>query len=344
MEFVISFDMRAPDFGAPAKDLWRATLDMAEWGDKLGFNAVAVGEHHASPDGYLPSPLPLIAAIASRTEQAKLRAFTIAPLYEPVKLAEDLSVIQLISEDRLQVIIMAGYRPYEFEMFGTKREDRKDRYLEVYEVLRNAWTGKEFEYKGRKVTITPQPNEPPKLLLGGAHPAVARRAARIADGYYPPGGQYWDIYREERLKLGKTDPGESFHMLGPIYTYVTHDKEAAWEKVLPHAVHCVESYTEWTVEAYGRASGPFADGVDPKELRDSGAYQILTPEECTEMIMKMDDATSLCLFPLLGGLDPEFAWEGLKLFEKEVWPHVKHRAADQYVPRFDEMETKHDER
>jgi len=333
MEFVICFDMRAPDFGAPINELYRAALDMSNWADGIGFNAVALGEHHASADGYLPSPLPMCAAIAARTERVNIRSnVLLAPLYEPVKLAEDLSVVQLLSDGRLQVVIGAGYRPYEFQMFGTQRENRKERYLEVFDVLRSAWKGEEFDYKGRKVRVTPQPLSPPPLLLGGAHPAVARRAARIADGFFPPQGENWHVYREERLKLGKPDPGEKFHALGPIYTHVTRDVEAAWDTLLPHAVHCVESYSEWTVEAYGRAAGPFANGVNTDDLRNSGAYQVLTPENAVEMINSMDDVSTFILTPLLGGIDPAFAWEGLKLFEQEVWPKVKHRAADLPIP------------
>ena len=333
MEFVVSFDMRAPDFGAPISELYSAALAMSTWADDVGLNVIALGEHHASDDGYLPSPLPMCAAIAARTERVKIRCnVLLAPLYEPVKLAEDLSVIQILSKDRLQIVIGAGYRPYEFQMFSTRREDRKERYMEVFEVLRNAWSQTEFDYQGRKVRVTPQPDKKPPLLLGGSHPAVARRAARIADGFFPPGGENWHVYREERLKLGKSDPGEKFHALGPIYTHVTHDVEAAWEKITPHAVHCVESYTEWTVEAYGAASGPFAKGVDPEDLRNSGAYQVLTPQQAVAMIDGMDDCSTFILTPLLGGIDPVFAWEGLRLFEQEVWPHVRHRAADLPIP------------
>ena len=108
--------------------------------------------------------------------------------------------------------------------------------------------------------------------------------------------------------------------------------EAAWDTLLPHAVHCVESYSEWTVEAYGRAAGPFANGVNTDDLRNSGAYQVLTPENAVEMINAMDDVSTFILTPLLGGIDPAFAWEGLKLFEQEVWPKVKHRAADLPIP------------
>ncbi|MFK8047787.1 MAG: hypothetical protein AB8B81_05065 [Halioglobus sp.] len=122
---------------------------------------------------------------------------------------------------------------------------------------------------------------------------------------------------------------------------MTHDVEAAWEKILPHAVHCVESYTQWPVEAYGAAAGPFAKGVDPKKLREAGAYQILSPEQAATLINSMNGVSTFILTPLLGGIDPEFAWKGLKIFEREVWPHVRHRAADMPIPGLDQSRRYH---
>ena len=62
MELVISYDMRAPAFGAHARELYAAALDQVAWADALGFDTVGLGEHHAAPDGYNPSPLMLGAA------------------------------------------------------------------------------------------------------------------------------------------------------------------------------------------------------------------------------------------------------------------------------------------
>jgi alkanesulfonate monooxygenase SsuD/methylene tetrahydromethanopterin reductase-like flavin-dependent oxidoreductase (luciferase family) len=208
-------------------------------------------------------------------------------------------------------------------MFGKRREDRKALYMNAFEVLRKAWTGETFEYEGRSVTVTPRPDPPPRLLLGGTHKAVARRAAHIADGFYPPGGENWHIYRAECLELGKPDPGETCKKLGPIFTHVSKTPDADWERIAPHALHCAQSYGEWTIEAYGRAAGPFAAGVDVNDLRASGAYQVLGPEEAIEMIRGLGRDRTFILTPLLGGLDPALSWQGLKLFEREVWPHVR---------------------
>ncbi len=323
MEFVISFDMRAPAFGAPAQELYDAALDMCAWADRIGFDAVGLGEHHASEDGYLPSPIPMASAIGARTQRITVRPNVIqAPIYDPVKLAEDLSVAQFLCQGRLEVVIGAGYRPYEFQMFGKRREDRKDLYVNAFRFLRQAWSGETFEYEGRSITITPVPQPAPRLLLGGTHPAVARRAAHIADGYYPPAGENWHIYRQTCLELGKPDPGEAFRALGPIFTHVSRDPESDWERIAPHVKHVVESYAAWTVEAYGKAAGPFAGGIDVDNLRAGGAYQVLTPDATVDMIKGLGRDRTFILTPLLGGLDPDLAWQSLRLFEAEVWPQV----------------------
>ena len=323
LEFVISYDMRAPGFGAAPSELYSAALDQCAWADDLGFDCVGLGEHHSAEDGYLPSPLVMAGVIAGRTRRITLRPNALlAPLYDPVKLAEDLAVLQIISAGRLEVVIGAGYRPAEFAMFGKRREDRKALYVEAFEVLRRAFAGEVFEYRGRRVSVTPVPDSPPPLLLGGSHPAVARRAAHMADGYYPPAGENWEIYREECLKLGKPDPGPC-KALGPIFTHVSKTPEADWESIAPHAAHCARSYAEWTVEAYGRAAGPFSAGVDMGDLRRSGAYQVLGPEEAIRMIRGLGPDRTFILTPLLGGLDPGLAWRSLRLFEDEVWPSVR---------------------
>jgi alkanesulfonate monooxygenase SsuD/methylene tetrahydromethanopterin reductase-like flavin-dependent oxidoreductase (luciferase family) len=323
VEFTISFDLRAPDFGAPAADLYAAALDQCAWADSLGFDVIGIAEHHGSDDGYLPAPLVFAAAAAARTRRIALRtSVLLAPLHDPIRLAEDAAVVQILSGGRLLLGLGAGYRPSEFAMFGTDRSERKQRLITAIEVLRAAWSGEPFDYRGRQVRVTPVPDPPPKILLGGAHPAVARRAAHIADGYFPPQGENWDIYREECLKLGKADPGECMR-LGPVFVHVTRDPDAAWQRIAPHAAHVVASYTEWTVEAYGRASGPFAKGVSQEALRDSGAYRILAPEEAVALADELGPNGVYHFTPLLGGLDPAFAWESLRLFEAEVWPHVR---------------------
>ena len=79
IEYVISYDMRAPDFGARPADLYAAALDQVAWADQLGFHSVGLGEHHCSPDGYNPSPIVLACAMAGRTRQIRFRTRTDLP-------------------------------------------------------------------------------------------------------------------------------------------------------------------------------------------------------------------------------------------------------------------------
>ncbi len=83
MELHVTYDMRAPDFGANRNDLYDAMLDQVQWADELGFDAIGTGEHHCSDDGYNPSSLVLASAIAARTRVVEIRlSILVAPLYD----------------------------------------------------------------------------------------------------------------------------------------------------------------------------------------------------------------------------------------------------------------------
>ena len=98
MRLHLTYDMRAPAFGAGSAALHRAMLDQVAWADDLGFDAVGIGEHHSSEDGYNPSSLVLAAAIAARTSNMAIQtAVTLAPLYDLPKLAEDAAVTQILA-------------------------------------------------------------------------------------------------------------------------------------------------------------------------------------------------------------------------------------------------------
>ncbi len=324
MELVISYDMRAPDFGAPARELYAAALDQVAWADELGFDLVGLGEHHASPDGYLPSPLNLACAMAGRTRRIRFRtSVLLAPLYDPIKLAEDAAVTQLATGGRLVLGIGGGYRPAEFESFGRRLEDRWRVIGETIELLRLAWTGEPFEWQGRRCHVTPVPDPPPPILLGGGSPAAARRAARLGVGWFPPlDPRLWRPYREECVKLGKGDPGE-YPSQGPIFLWVSKEPQKDWERVMPHVLHQLRSYSEWTIESFGRAAGPYAGDVTEETVRQSGAYQVLTPEQTLALAAELGSESVFYLNPLLAGIDPALASAMLSLYEREVHPHLR---------------------
>src|SRR6201994_781462 len=116
--------MRAPSWGAPQVELYAAVPEMCAWAEDHGALAAVLCEHHGSEDGYLPSPLILAPAIAARTERLGLSLILILPFYEPVRLAEDMAVLDIISGGRTSYILALGYRPEEFEHFGPAVGDR----------------------------------------------------------------------------------------------------------------------------------------------------------------------------------------------------------------------------
>jgi alkanesulfonate monooxygenase SsuD/methylene tetrahydromethanopterin reductase-like flavin-dependent oxidoreductase (luciferase family) len=170
--------------------------------------------------------------------------------------------------------------------------------------------------------VTPRPEPVPPILLGGGTPAAARRAARIADGWFPPlEPKLWPPYREECLKLGKPDPGE-YPKQGPIFLWISKEPEKDWERVAPHALHQLRSYSEWTIEAYGKPSGPYAKQMTAETIRKSPSYQVLTPEQTLALAESLGPNSVLYLNPLLAGIDPAFAERMLQLYEREVHPFL----------------------
>lgn len=321
--FGIRFDLRNPAFaGVSMADRYQATLDMSEWADRLGGMVVGLSEHHGSDDGYLPSPLPMAAAIAARTSTVRINiAALIAPFHDPLRLAEDIAVVDLLSRGRLDLTIAGGYVHDEFAMFDVPMSQRPARVREAVETLKAAWAGEPFEFRGRTVQVTPTPAQPggPKLTLGGSSEAAARRAARIADGFLPSDPKFWPFYQEECARLGKPDPGP---YLGGSTTVVAlaHDPDAGWDACAPYFLHEMNAYGAWQAEDDVQTTYWKVNDVD--ELRATGHYRVVTPEEYLAELRAAGPFAFAMFHPMVGGTPPELAWESLRLFEHEVLPHL----------------------
>src|SRR2546429_644896 len=185
----LRYDLRAPSWGsATHAEMYAACLDQARWGDERGIDFVVLSEHHGAEDGYIPAPVTMAAAIAGRTRRIGINiAAVLVPLHDPVRLAEELAVLDLASGGRVSFVAGVGYRYEEFEMASIDRKQRGKLLEEYVDVMLKAWTGGPFEWRGRAGPGAPQPRTPPHHLPRSGARLRARRLAH--PGPAPPEGR-----------------------------------------------------------------------------------------------------------------------------------------------------------
>jgi alkanesulfonate monooxygenase SsuD/methylene tetrahydromethanopterin reductase-like flavin-dependent oxidoreductase (luciferase family) len=323
---ILRFDLRAPAF-SPARtdELYAAALDLAAYADEKGFDSVTVSEHHGVDDGFLPSPIVMAAAIAGRTKRIRIAiSALLAPLYDPIKLAEDLAVLDIASRGRVVTTLGLGYRPSEFAAFDRDFAKRGALLDECIETLLAAWTGEPFERHGRSLRVTPKPfTQPhPILLLGGQSKAAARRAARFGLPFQPASNdaEMIALYQSECARLGVANPLVLPPGSGEMI-FVSRDPERTWRELGPHLLHDARSYASWQ-RAEGLQSAVHSDATTLDELRKESVYRVLTPEQCVERGRAQGAFATFVLFPLAGGAPPALAWESVRLYAEEVLPKL----------------------
>lgn len=310
----LRFDARVPDWAGPASGVYAAVPEMCAWAEPRGALLAVLSEHHGATDGHLPAPLVLAAAIAARTEQlAIMLAAVPIPLWDPVRLAEQINVLDVISRGRVSYAFGVGHREEEYAHFGVDFRARgllADEYLPV--VLR--WIrGQPAEYRGRRVVVTPvpySPDGPPVLIAGGSRAAV-RRAAEHGLGFI---AQVDDpalrTYYEQRCReFGRTPGFFRPPVAGaPTVVFVAPDVDAAWAQLGPHLLHDARMAASYRHGDDSVASITRADSV--AELRAAeGPYRVITPAEAGEFVAA---GQPLPLHPLCGGLAPDVAWSYLE--------------------------------
>jgi alkanesulfonate monooxygenase SsuD/methylene tetrahydromethanopterin reductase-like flavin-dependent oxidoreductase (luciferase family) len=338
VRLALRFDLRVPPFAATSfAAQHRAMLEMASWGERLGFETLGLSEHHGDPAGFTSAPIPLAAAVLGRTERIKVSiAALLVPLHDPVRLAEQLATLDCLAPGRLSIVLGAAYRTAEFAMAGVERGARGALLEECVAVFRAAWKGTPFQFRGREVLATPPPATPggPAILVGGKTVAAARRAARLGCRFSPAveTREVIAAYFEECERVGfegadvhgcssldtfqrRFPPGRP---VSPGFVMASEDPARTEQRIRRHAEYDATTYAAW------QEDGVHSDWAVPgatswEQLRASGRFAVLTPRQCIELARRDGH---LILHPLMGGIEPELAWESLRLFETEIWPHL----------------------
>lgn len=226
---------------------------LAQTAEAEGLDSVWLSEHHFSSDCYLPSVIPMMAALASQTERVRISSnVALAPLYDPVRLAEDAAVLDHLSRGRAMLGLGLGYRAVEFEGFGRKKSRRGRDTDELLAYLKGAWAGDAVRSPDgtTEVVVTPPPftKNGPAVLIGAFARAGLERARR-ADGWIAP--LFSDVAhaqrRVEMLKANPDDALDGYHVALSFTGFVSAGD--AWDDVRAGALHVEGQYRRWMIEA-----------------------------------------------------------------------------------------------
>ena len=191
MQFGLYSSIASPPRGEGLDRCVDEVIAEAQLAEASGFDSCFFGEHHQDRDGFLPSPLIVATAVAAHTRRLRVGTSVILlPLHHPVRVAEDVITLDIVSKGRVILGVGIGYQESDFRAFAVPMEHRVALFEEGVEVIRQCWTGETFTFKGNHFTledvrITPRPIQrpAPPLWFGASVPAAARRAGRLADGF-----------------------------------------------------------------------------------------------------------------------------------------------------------------
>jgi probable F420-dependent oxidoreductase len=318
---------------------YRDTIELVRLAEALGFDSAWVSEHHGASDGYLPSLLPMLAAMAATTERIDLgTGIVLTPFHDPIRLAEDAAVVDQLSGGRLILGLGIGWREEEFRMFDVPMSERLQRTVETIEVLRRAWSGNRFSFRGRafrydRVRVTPPPARTggPPIYLGGYADAAVRRAGRLADGYISDADAIEDVLPSIQLfEAGAREAGKDPSNMGVVLLQnvaVSRDG-SEWKVAGPGLAHQLGAYAAWE-------SGSDTPETDRLELPEPDEQAMLastaagTPAEVAArlrpLVRAFADRAQLHLVVRLQypDMDLEGASTMLEVFAEDVLPVLR---------------------
>jgi len=324
------FDFRNPEqWHRPWAKYYAEVLDVIEWTEQAGFSNAWIPEHHLADDGYMPSPLVTIGAIASRTKTLKLGSgIALAPLYHPVRFAEDCAVLDIISDGRIEMGLGIGYRRRETKAYGVDSTKRGKMFDEWLEIVTRLWAGETVDFDGKFYSIEgakimpPAPRGRIPLYIGGFSDKAMQRVAKYGDGYFG-NEEVTDLYAEKMRDQGKDVKSGSVRIIG-MMTMIADDPEEATEELAPYYHHINNTYGAWFAEDdVGMTSG--IETMSLEQFKQSGLLQILTPDEAIAMLRNMQETTPLDHYAMMmpPGLPPERFVHYAEIVSQKVIPAFK---------------------
>jgi probable F420-dependent oxidoreductase len=310
---------------------YKESLEEVTRAEELGFDSVWMEEHHAVTNHYWPSPITVLAGYATRTSRMTLGTdIVVAAFHHPVRLAEDVAMLDVMSNGRVVLGIAIGYKPDEFALYGVELEKRGARFEEQLAVMKALWTQEWVDFRGAYYTVhgrlEPKPvaTPHPPLWIGGWGDITLRRAATLADNWIP--GPTADLARlvagkqrflESRAAAGRTAPITEWPLTRDL---IIADTDAEARELAER--HIMISYRK---EYAGGWKHPFIDAsiaTDLDKLMED-RFVIGGPDQVIPKIRRFVDQYGMnhlicrVFFP---GMPHRHIMRELELVAKEVMP------------------------
>jgi alkanesulfonate monooxygenase SsuD/methylene tetrahydromethanopterin reductase-like flavin-dependent oxidoreductase (luciferase family) len=324
--FGVCYDFRnPPDSGISMPDLYAQALQQINWLDQAGLDLVWFTEHHFVDDGYLPAWIPVASAAAAVTSRVRFSTdICLLPFNNPVRLAEDLAVLDNISSGRVEVGLGMGYAPHEFRGFGIPVSRRLSLMDEGLTVLQRAFTGETFSFKGKRyefndVRITPQYVQEggPPLWIAAMSSAGAKRAAAFDTHFLPQGdrSQTLDVWLAEHERLGQQSSTCRVGIIKGVL--VTDEVERDWPRVREAERYRMRLYNRF----FSESETDFGSGKHIPQTWVVGDVDHCVAE--LDRFMNEYGITDLVTWGLPPGLHADAMHNSLEQFAKLVVPRLR---------------------
>src|SRR5579875_42259 len=307
-------------------------LERVELAEELGYESFWVAEHHFHEYGAIPAPPVWMGAAAVRTRRIRLGvAVSVLPFHNPLEVAEQYAMVDILSGGRLEFGVGSGYLKHEVEGFNIKFDEKYARFDEALEIIKLAWSGERFSYEGRfnkisgvKLQIAPlQKPHPPifiAVLRNDAAKYVGARGYPVMTIPYAratgiePLAEMVKEYREAYARAGHNDPSKAL-VVCALHTYVS-DKAAEVER---YAKPAMERYVRTRLYATSR---PF-EVLEQIKLIAAGK-----PERVIEVVRLYQQAGFDLFLSLAdyGGMEHKAVMRSMERFAREVMPAFRDNA------------------
>jgi alkanesulfonate monooxygenase SsuD/methylene tetrahydromethanopterin reductase-like flavin-dependent oxidoreductase (luciferase family) len=323
--------------GAPLARFYEDRLRLAEAYERAGIHAYHVAEHHYTPLGISPSPSVFLSAVAQRTKRLRFGpvVYTL-PLYHPLRLADEICMLDQMSGGRLELGIGRGVSPYEFELFGVDIAQSQPMYFEAYQVLLQALTsksvsfeGKHYRFRGVPMLLEPLQKPHPPLWYGlsrieATEWCAANRVNVMGNQPAAKVREFTDRYRAEWARLGN-DPARL-----PFMGFTRHlvvaptDAEALALARRAYARWFASFIKLWRERGNEPAFLPYVESFD--ETLKRGQMIAGSPGTVRAALAAQIGEAGIN-YPVLrfafGDLKPEESLRSVELFAAEVMPALE---------------------